>query len=89
MKTLNKYGCDNICNLLEIISVQAKQSVVNFSQGGHGLKVPLVSDGYFTKSEIRKVAEKWVQVKDDPDIIVAEVDESIEILGNVTFFTMH
>ena len=32
------------------------------------------------------MAEKWVQVKDDPDIIVAEVDESIEILGNVTFF---
>ena len=80
MKTLNKYGCDNICNLIEIISVQAKQSVVNFSQGGHGLKVPLVSDGNFTKSKIRHMTENWVQVEDDPDIIDSDVDESIGLL---------
>ena len=34
------------------------------------------------------MAEKWVQVEDDPDIIDAEVDEAIELLENVTFLTM-
>ena len=31
------------------------------------------------------MAENWVQVEDDPGIIYAEVDESIEISENVTF----
>ena len=34
------------------------------------------------------MAEKWVQVEDDLDIIDAKVDEAIELLDNVTFFTM-
>ena len=32
------------------------------------------------------MAENWVQVEDDPDIINAEVDEAIELLENVNFF---
>ena len=31
------------------------------------------------------MAEKWVQVEYDPDIVDAEVDGAIEILENVTF----
>ena len=38
MKTLYKYNCDNICNLLETISVKAKESGVNVSREAHGLK---------------------------------------------------
>ena len=52
------------------------------------LKISLVSDGSFTKAEIRAVAENWVQVEDDPDIIDTIVDESIEILVNVNFIIM-
>ena len=32
------------------------------------------------------MAENWVQVGDDPDIIDAEEDEAIELLENVTFY---
>ena len=49
---------------------------VNVSQEAHGLKGSLVSDGSFTKSEIRAMAEKCVQVEDDPDIIDSEADEA-------------
>ena len=31
------------------------------------------------------MAEKWVQVEDDPDTIDGEADEAIELLENVTF----
>ena len=51
-----------------------------------GLKGSLVSDGSFTKSEIRAMAENWVQVEDGPNIIDAEVYEGIELLENVFFF---
>ena len=50
-----------------------------------GLKGSLVSDGSFTKSEIRAMAENWVQVEDGPNIIDAEVYEGIELLENVFF----
>ena len=29
---------------------------------------------------MREMAEKWVNIEDDPDIIDAEVDEEIELL---------
>ena len=48
-------------------------------QESHDLKISLVSDGSFTKSEIRAMAENWVQVEEDPNIIDSEVDETIEI----------
>ena len=48
-------------------------------QEAHGLKGSLVSDGSFTKYEIRAMAENWVQVEDDPNTIDAEVDEAIEL----------
>ena len=34
------------------------------------------------------MAVNWVQVEDDPYIIDSELDESIYILENVTFFTV-
>ena len=34
------------------------------------------------------MAENWVQVEDDTDIIDTEVDEAIELLENVTFLTI-
>ena len=34
------------------------------------------------------MAEKWVNIEDDPDIIDAEVDEAIEIMENSTFKVM-
>ena len=46
----------------------------------HGLKVSLFSDGSFKKSEIRAMAEKWVQVEAYPNIIDVEVDEALDIL---------
>eukprot|EP00978_Attheya_sp_CCMP212_P007276 scaffold16936_cov61-Attheya_sp.AAC.3 len=49
MKTLNKDDCDNVCDLLEQLSVKVKESGVNVAQETHGLKGPLVSDGSFTK----------------------------------------
>ena len=85
MKTLNKYDCDNIFNLLETIQAKSKELSVNVYQEAHGIKGSLVSDGSFTKAEIRSMAENWVQVEDDPGIIYAEVDEAIQILENVTF----
>ena len=78
-KTLNKDDCDNICNLLEIFSVNAKEPGVNVFLQAHGLKVSLVSYGSFTKAEIMAMSENWIQVEDCPDIIDAEVDEAIEI----------
>ena len=80
MKSLNKYDCDNICNLLSTLSVKEKYSGVNVSGEDHGLKLSLVIDGSFTTPEIRVVAENWVQVEDDPDIIDDEVDEDIDLL---------
>ena len=89
MKALNKDDCDNIYNLLETISVKAKDSGVNLSREARDIKGSLVSDGSFTKAEIREMAENWVQVEDDPDIIDAGVDEAIELLENVTFKKNH
>ena len=60
--------------------MKTKESGVNVSQEVHSLKGSLVSYGSFTKSEIRAMAENWVQVEDDPDIIDTIVDESIELL---------
>eukprot|EP00978_Attheya_sp_CCMP212_P044514 scaffold312923_cov43-Attheya_sp.AAC.1 len=71
-KTLNKDDCDNICDLLEQLSVKAKESGVNVSREAHGLEGSLVSDGSFTRAEIRAMAENWVNVEDDPNIIDAE-----------------
>ena len=44
------------------------------------MKASLVSDCSFTKAETRTMAENWVQLEDDPNIIDAEVDEAIELL---------
>ena len=44
------------------------------TRGDHGLKGSLVSDGSLKKSEMREMAETWVQVEDDPNIIDSEVD---------------
>ena len=84
MKTLNKYDCDNICNLLETLSIKVKESGENVSQKDNGIKGSILSDGYFTKYEIRTMAENWVQVEDDPVIIDTWAEESIEQLENVT-----
>ena len=64
-KTLNKDGCDNIFNLHETLLVKAKYSGLNVSWEACGLKVLIVNDCSFTKSEIREIAENWVQVEDD------------------------
>ena len=71
MGIINKDDCENIFNLIETISVQSEDSGVNVSREAFGLKISLVSDGSFTKSEIRAMAENWVQAEDDPDIIDA------------------
>ena len=84
MKNPNEDDCDNICNLLEKLSVKVKESGVNVAWEARVLQGSLVSDGSFTKVEMRAMAENWVKVEDDPDIIDTEVDEAIEILENVT-----
>ena len=45
MKTLNKGDCDNICNLIETLSVKVKELGANVSLEAHGLKGSLLSDG--------------------------------------------
>ena len=52
------------------------------------MKVSLVSDIYFTTSKIKAMAENWVQLEYDPNIIDAELYEAIELLENETVFTM-
>ena len=42
----------------------------------------------FTKDETRSMAENWVNIEDDPDIIDTEVDEAIELLDDATFLVM-
>ena len=71
--------------MLEQLEFKAKKLGVNFSQEAHSIKVSLVSDGSFTKAEMSAMAENWVNIEDDPDIIDAEVDEAIEIFKNATF----
>ena len=53
----------------------------------HGLEGSLVSDGSFTKAKIWAMAENWINVEDDPNIIDAEVDDAIELLENATLFS--
>ena len=36
---------------------------------------------------MREMAENWVNVEDDPDIIDAEVDEAIELLENTNILS--
>ena len=50
VNNLNKYDYENICNLLETLSVKSKELGVNVSQEALSLKGSLVNDGYFTKS---------------------------------------
>ena len=83
MKTLNKDDCENIYNLPETLLAKEKQSGVNVSLENNGIKGSLVSDGFFTKYEMRATAKNWVQVEDDPDIIDAEADEAIQLLESV------
>ena len=52
-----------------------------------GLKRSLFIDSSFVKSEIRAMSKNWVEVEYYPNIIDVEVDEAIELLENVTFFT--
>ena len=80
MKTLNKDDCEHICDLLYTLSVREKQSGVSVYRQAYGLKGLPLSNGSFTKLKITAMAENWVQVEDDPDIIDAEVDEEIELL---------
>ena len=80
MKTLSTDDFDNICNLIETLSVKMKELGVNVYQEAHGLKGSLTYYGSFTKGEIRAMSDNWIKIEDDPDIIIAEVDETIELL---------
>ena len=60
--------------------MKSKELVVNIYRKYYSLKGSIVSDGSFTKSEIRAMVENWLQVEDDSDAIVGGVDESIEML---------
>ena len=47
IKTLNKDYCENICDLIEQLSVKLNEFGVNVSQEDHGIKGSLVGDGSF------------------------------------------
>ena len=76
-----------ICDLLEQLSVQVKAPGVNVAKEAYSLEGSFVADGSFTKTELRAMAENWVNVEDDQDIIHAEVDDAIELLEECTIRT--
>ena len=77
-KTLSKEDTDEICALMRKLIVKAP--TVNISKDAVALKDSFAEEGTLDDSMLEEMANRWVDIEDDPEIIEEEVNEAIDEL---------
>jgi hypothetical protein len=79
LKRISDEDCDDLCSLLKNLSTKVTNTRLDLSKEGHILQGSFVEET-FNDSELRAMAEEWVDVESDAAVQEAEVDEAIEQL---------
>ena len=84
-KILSENDTDEHCTLLAEIKLKAEtNSIDTASAAGKVFNDSFVNGGNLTRDEMKEMAEAWITIEDDPNIIHALIDDEIEELGIAT-----
>ena len=79
LKTLSSEDCDLLCSLMETLHVKAQ--LVDTEVEAYALSGSFAADELApTREQLKVMAESWIDIEDQPEIIDAEVEELIEQL---------
>ena len=79
LKTLSGEDCDLLCSLMKTLHMKAKEVDTNYE--GYALSGSFAADEHEpTRAEFEAMAESWIDIEDQPEIIDAEVEEFIQQL---------
>ena len=79
LKTLSGEDSDLLCSLMKTLHMKAKEVDTNYE--GYALSGSFAADEHEpTRAEFEAMAESWIDIEDQPEIIDAEVEEFIQQL---------
>jgi hypothetical protein len=79
LKTLSTEDCNLLCSLMEMLHVKAQ--LVDTNSEAYALTGSFAADEVApTRDQLKEMAESWITIEDQPEIIDAEVEEFIEQL---------
>ena len=81
-KTLNENNTDELCTLLTEIKLKAETNSVDIaSAAGKVFNDSFANGGNLTYDNIKEMAEAWITIEDDSNVIDAIINDEIEELG--------
>ena len=81
---LSKEDSDELCDLMSSIKFRANVSSVDLSSSTvNTFKDSFVSDGDLSRDDMENVAEVWVDIENDEDIVNAVIDDKMQEIDEV------
>jgi hypothetical protein len=79
---LDEDTCEKLCSLLKGLIVKAVATHVDAKRGAYALEGSFAAlENDYTDEQLKVMAQYWIDVEDDPDIIDADIDEALQDLG--------
>eukprot|EP00978_Attheya_sp_CCMP212_P015923 scaffold41272_cov37-Attheya_sp.AAC.1 len=79
LKRISDEDCNDLCSSMKNFLTKVTNTRLALSKEGHVLQGSFVEES-FDDSELRAVAEEWVDVESDVMVQEAEIEEAIEQL---------
>ena len=83
-KVLSKKASDELCDLMSGIKLRANSSYIDVSSSTTNVfKDSFVTDGDLSRDDIENMAEVWVDIEDDQDIVNTIIDDKLQEIEEV------
>ena len=89
-KALDAETCEKLCSLMKGLRVKAVATHADAEREAYALEGSFAALGNdYTDEQLKVMAQYWIDVEDDPDIIDADIDKALQVLENVELILGH
>ena len=81
-KVLNTEESLNLCELMNQLQVKTLESGVDTNSTAYALQNSIADEARLSKDDLLSIAENWVNIEDEREVVNATIDEEIEAIQN-------
>jgi len=79
---LNKEDSQNLCELMCKLQVKTFENQVDTNSIAIALQNSIADEDRLSMDELSSIADNWVNIEDEPEVVNVTIDEEIEAIEN-------
>jgi DDE superfamily endonuclease len=79
-KVLSAADCSKLCNLMSSLQVKVTETNLDCSNVGKVFQNSFATEDRYTTSQLANIAENWVDIEDQPEIMEATIEDDIDAM---------